>query len=216
MTFARAKALGAKYGALVMRRQFSFGRTMADWERDARDLDEPVRSLIRESTRENAPQALLDDDPASYDAIAESPNQETLWDAFSEGVDSTAAPVFDARRKVQSPSARPAPMTAHDRTIVRRMGKALLDAYFGGDGDDLSEAVILSSGYASVEMYPDEPTYAEVVRDGKTTRVPMKAGPARLATKHKAGRKTSTRKKVPAKKHGNPSRRPKPRNRSRR
>lgn len=96
-------------------------------------------------------------------------------------------------------------LTAHDKSIVRRTARELRDAYDRGEDDSLSETVVLSEGYADVHIYPDDrDNVVHVVRAFKrTARVPM-SGRLKVAAKHKAGRKTASRKKVPAKRVANP------------
>lgn len=95
-------------------------------------------------------------------------------------------------------------LTARDKAHVRKTARELHAAYEMGEDDSTSETVMLSSGYADVEIYPGEEKFAYVVRHGRTTRVSM-SGPTALGWPRKAGRKTATRKKVSSKKTANPS-----------
>lgn len=64
-------------------------------------------------------------------------------------------------------------LTVADKAHVRKTARDLRAAYDGEN--DMSEVVMLSSGYASVEIYPDDEDTAYVVRHGVTTSVPMAA-----------------------------------------
>lgn len=66
-------------------------------------------------------------------------------------------------------------LTARDKTSVRKTARELRAAYDRGEEDSLSETVVISSGYADVEIYPDDEGTAYVVRHGVTTSVPMSA-----------------------------------------
>ncbi len=66
-------------------------------------------------------------------------------------------------------------LTARDKTSVRKTARELRAAYDRGEEDSLSETVVISSGYADVEIYPDDEDTAYVVRHGVTTSVPMSA-----------------------------------------
>lgn len=89
-------------------------------------------------------------------------------------------------------------LTRFDIVQIRRTARELREDYDIGRYDGPS-TVMLSEGYAEVDFDPDDEGMALLTRRGRTVGVRMKDGPSRVGAKRKAGRKTASRKKVPAK-----------------
>lgn len=96
------------------------------------------------------------------------------------------------------------PLTARDKQVVRAAYRRIDEAYDSGRSRDTAETVMLSSGYAQVQYWPDD-THVTVWRHGQPTVVST-TGPKKTGAKRKAGSKTSARKRVPSKRVANPGR----------
>jgi len=120
-------------------------------------------------------------------------------------VDGVSIPAPKRRVKVANPSRGGLPvLTARDKETVRAAYRRLDRAYDSGRSRETAETVMLSSGYADVQYWPDD-THVTVWRHGQPTRVST-TGPKKVGIKHKAGSKTRSRKKVSSRKVANPAR----------